>query len=516
MFARFGIVVCILVVVSLSSVGCGRQAAKVRADLLFRQKKYQEAIDVLTPHLKRDPSDAESYFARGTAYARLDQYDEALADFDKVLSLDPQHRMALELRAKCLVDLAKYEEAKIAYTVVIDRGPDEVASYFGRAKCYDALDQHDLAIADLEKALQSDPTDAFSHYLLALLLASSPNDTLRDGKRAVDEAQIAVQLIAADSPQHWQALCCLATAYAECGDFKKAIALQEEGLALAADGKGKQDAERTLERYRGGEPYRRFSDRSVREAAARIDLLFEEKKYQEAIDALTEQLERNPSDADAFLFRGTAYCRLERFEEGLADFEKALKLKPDHTSALKSRAKCLLDLRKYQEAAEAYDRVIRDNPDEAIYHMLRSRCYEALGKFAPAIADLQKSVDLDSSDGFTRFLLAKILVRCPVDEFRDNERGMEEAKIVVGMTSPDSELQGLAIGIVALAHAERGEFEKAVELLEKSQGLLARKEDKERVGEMLEYVRKGEPYPRRGKPSGNSPAEQIEPAAASP
>lgn len=256
MFARVGIAVCVLVGIVLSLSGCGRKATIIRVGPLFKQKKFQEAIDILTPHLKSDPLDAEAYYARGVAYHSLYRLDDALADFKQAVQLDPDHRKAQSLLAKCYLDLEKYEEAKTEYTAVIDRRQDDPTAYLGRAKSYNALAEYDLALADLERALQLGTKNPYAHFLLARILSSCPVDALRNGPRAVEEAQIAVEMTTADNEQQWKSLCCLAAAHAECGDFKKAIEFLEMGLKLAPDGSEKKEAEELADDFRNGKPYR--------------------------------------------------------------------------------------------------------------------------------------------------------------------------------------------------------------------------------------------------------------------
>ena len=48
----------------------------------------------------------------------------------------------------------------------------------------------------------------------------------------------------------------LAAAYAEAGEFAKAIAVQNEAIALMRDGKMKKDFESRLKLYESNSPYR--------------------------------------------------------------------------------------------------------------------------------------------------------------------------------------------------------------------------------------------------------------------
>lgn len=249
--------------------------------------------------------------------------------------------------------------------------------------------------------------------------------------------------------------------------------------------------------------------------AGQINQLLNQKKYQKAIDLLTSYLEKNPTDVESYQSRGVAYCRAERLEEGLADFDKVISLNPDHDQALKERAKCLRDLRRWPEAIEALDRVLEKNPYDSDYYLHRARCHEALEHFDLTIADLDKSLEIDPGNGFSHFLLAHLLSTCPNDKLRNSERATEEAKIVMGMTSPTSEVHGLALCIVASGHAERGEYEKAIELQEKGLALLPSKRDQEEAQKVLEEYRKAKPDPPESEAAEDLSDERIEPAKPS-
>jgi Flp pilus assembly protein TadD len=91
------------------------------------------------------------------------------------------------------------------------------------------------------------------HNGLAWVLATSRFDQLRDGATAVTEANRATTL-----ERSATTLDTLAAAYAESGDFDKAVAAQRDALAaLGSDERALRDAfERRLEHYLKQQPWR--------------------------------------------------------------------------------------------------------------------------------------------------------------------------------------------------------------------------------------------------------------------
>jgi tetratricopeptide (TPR) repeat protein len=112
------------------------------------------------------------------------------------------------------------------------------------------------AVADCRKVLETDPQNALARNQLAWMLATCPDASVRDGAKAVEIARLLVQ----DSRRREPAfLDTLAAAYAEAGQFPKAVATAKEALALAQSAKQTLPAltiQSHLDLYRAGRPYR--------------------------------------------------------------------------------------------------------------------------------------------------------------------------------------------------------------------------------------------------------------------
>jgi tetratricopeptide (TPR) repeat protein len=114
------------------------------------------------------------------------------------------------------------------------------------------------AIKQWETSLQVDPNDGNALNNLAWVLATFPEETVRNGKRAVELASKAAALPGGESPL---VLRTLAAAYAEAGDFPNAISTAQRALDLA---KAKNDNSMVLTLshdivlYQSSTPYREW------------------------------------------------------------------------------------------------------------------------------------------------------------------------------------------------------------------------------------------------------------------
>jgi hypothetical protein len=109
-------------------------------------------------------------------------------------------------------------------------------------------------LAAHDELVRSYPKDARAHECRAWILATCPDENYRDGTSAVASATQACELTT------WQrvtALCALAAAYAEAGDFASAVQWENKAreLSAAPGWGGKWNAER-LALYQAGKPFR--------------------------------------------------------------------------------------------------------------------------------------------------------------------------------------------------------------------------------------------------------------------
>lgn len=124
------------------------------------------------------------------------------------------------------------------------------SEYVQRGQTRYARKEYADAIDDLRKAQAGDVTNANIANTLAWYLSTVPDLSLRDGKRALQLANLACSRT--DFKDYMQ-LDTLASAYAAIEDFKNAVAWQQKALAMTPDNQ-KLDFESRLNRFLGGRP----------------------------------------------------------------------------------------------------------------------------------------------------------------------------------------------------------------------------------------------------------------------
>jgi Flp pilus assembly protein TadD len=163
--------------------------------------------------------------------------------------------------ANCKLGSALLEKGELDTAVQYCRAallirPDDADCHTVLAVALDEKGETAAAIYHYEKAVQISPKSISALTNLAWLLATSSNDALRDGNKAVKLADEANQLLGGTSPV---VLRTLAAGYAETGQFAKAVESAEASLQLArlsGDNSLATDVGKQLGFYRLGVPYR--------------------------------------------------------------------------------------------------------------------------------------------------------------------------------------------------------------------------------------------------------------------
>lgn len=108
------------------------------------------------------------------------------------------------------------------------------------------------AIDSVNESLATNPNSAFLHNNKAWLLATCPDESVRDGQLAVEHATKACELTDWDNYAYVDTI---AAAYAEAGDFESAAKWQEKAIELAGMSVD-HDFHRRLRLFKAGKAYR--------------------------------------------------------------------------------------------------------------------------------------------------------------------------------------------------------------------------------------------------------------------
>ncbi len=260
-----------------------------RARIHSQQTDLDAAVDDLTQALTLDSNNAAVLLMRASVYQAKNQRDKALADVDQALKVRPDLPLAIRTRAVLLAESERIDEAvgeleklrKLdpkdtltllqlatlyghqkqsekaidAFTALLAAAPDDWRALAGRGDMYLNLGRQAEAIADYERSLKSQPRNHHVLNNLAWVLATSPDEKLRDGRRAI---QLAAQACEITEYKLAYILSTLAAAHALTGDFDAAIKWSSKAVEIAQKDQDDQ-LRRELESYRAKKPWRELA-----------------------------------------------------------------------------------------------------------------------------------------------------------------------------------------------------------------------------------------------------------------
>ena len=262
-----------------------------RARIHAVKDEIDKAMEQLDEALKLDPKLATAYVLRARLHQQKENTDAAMADIDEALRLAPGDAQALQFRALLLAGSGKLGDAiddlqklsrsepentellmqlglfysadkqprKAAeiFSSVLEKAPENLAAMRNRGDAWLGMGDLNKAIADYESALKIDDKDSGVLNNLAWLLATAPDDSLRNGERALELAKQAARVT---EFKQAHILSTLAAGYAETGDFENAIVWSKKAVALADKTEDNQEIRDQLQKelatYEAKQPWR--------------------------------------------------------------------------------------------------------------------------------------------------------------------------------------------------------------------------------------------------------------------
>ncbi len=231
----------------------GVLALVVRGGVWCSTKEYDKAIADLNEAIRLDPTYAQAFVNRGGVWAITKEGDKAVADCNEAIRLDPKDAVAFNNRGVAWGLKGEYDKAMADCNEAIRLCPSLASAYFVRSQAWAKRKAYDKAIDDDTQAIRLDPGYGPAYNGRAWLWATCPNEGSRDGKRAVESALRACELSDWKDPADIDTL---AAAYAEAGDFDKAVESQVKATNLLTDDRKTKDYQGRLDLYKKEKPYR--------------------------------------------------------------------------------------------------------------------------------------------------------------------------------------------------------------------------------------------------------------------
>jgi len=198
--------------------------------VLLQEGRPEEAMTNFQNALQIQPYYATAQYNLGTALVQQGLLDEAISHFQKALEMKPDYADADNNLGNAFLQKGNVDDAISHLQQALQLKPNYAEAQYNLGNALLQKNNVGEAIAHYQQALQIKPDYAKALNNLALVLAASPQASLRNGNEAVELAQRANQLANNGNPTF---LLTLSIAYAEVKRFPEAVETARRALPLA-------------------------------------------------------------------------------------------------------------------------------------------------------------------------------------------------------------------------------------------------------------------------------------------
>jgi tetratricopeptide (TPR) repeat protein len=355
-------------------------------------------------------------------------------------------------------DVVKLADAVAHFSAHVRAHPADPWGYEMRAAAYYELREGRKSIDDMTEAIRLGPT-ASRHAL-----RGSQWVGLGDDARAAADFTAAIHL----DPANYYALTERGRLYTRTREFNKAEADFTEAARL-------RPTDPVAFNHRGVMwEARDESDKALNDFTEAIRLhgafaeAFANRGYTQfgrgdnaaAVADLTKAIQLDLTNGQFRYARGFAYGALREYDKAVVDFTEAGRLNPSDSRPFIRRG----DVRRLQKNADLaiadYAEAIRRDPKSYESFRGRAEMLESKGEYGKAATDYSEAIRLNPRLESAYNALAWLRATCPDAKHRDGAKAVELATKLVDLSAGKVADH---FDTLAAAHAEAGDFDKAVE-----------------------------------------------------
>jgi tetratricopeptide (TPR) repeat protein len=223
---------------------------------LLRRGQVDEAIQHCERAVVMRPTDPDAQVSLGDALLRKGRIDDAIDHYQKAMMARADHFLARYGLCHALLEKGELDGAIQVCRSALVLWPLDADCHTALAIALEEKGNPAEAIQHYEKALEVSPSSISTLTNLAWLLATSQDASVRNGPRAVELAAQADRMVGGTNAL---VLRTLAAAYAENGEFPKAIRTARSAMQLArmhGEDSLTTDLDQQIALYQLGMPYR--------------------------------------------------------------------------------------------------------------------------------------------------------------------------------------------------------------------------------------------------------------------
>lgn len=362
------------------------------ADDLFKQGRYDEAIQQYEQLLKMNPKDSATHFDLGATLQAKKNYDAAIVEYRTAASLDPDNAAytkaldtVMDLKAAPIIDAAvkahqnkDYPNAITLYKQALDLRPNNASLWFDLASAQYSYQDYQGARSAYTRALELDRKGQINDLYFVATIDENSNKGL--------DALSEYNKYLSDAPK---------------GNYASAAKDRASALSKNINATVKIKSEAQLA--------------DIKEAADNYQkavLLQQQQQFEQALPLYQKAISLQPQEPSYAYALGTLYQQQKDFDQAMTWYQKAKDLDPtnkDYSRVLAEAASLKADpiidqaVQKQTSgdvtgAIELYKQASTYAPNTARLWTDMGTAYQQLDQFQQARDAYQKGYDLDNKN----------------------------------------------------------------------------------------------------------------------
>lgn len=392
------------------------------------ERNKDKAVKVLNQYIARTRTGPgllkAKLFLAGISY-RERKFDDAMKLAEDVLKENPKDVAGHALKGDILVSKKDYVGAIAEYRTVLGEEPENIAVSLGLARTHIFNNEPAIAKDIYRKVLDKNPN--VGEAMLAL------------GNMALEEKNLE------QADRYYSRLLKLAP--------KSPVPYYKKGIVKRLEKKGEEAAalfEKALEANID------FTPALIQS----LDPLVREKKLDEAIVRVQQQIEKSPKNSSYYVLLGRLYAVKKDYSSARKNYEKAFEINPNSQQALFSLAQLEQSQGSIDKALENYRKMRVLNPENPRIALLTAMTLEQKGEHKQAIVIYEEVLEKNPGVPLAANNLAFYLA-----EYEPTGENLERAEKLIAPLLEKYKNAPSLVDTGAWVYCRKGEYKKARDLL---------------------------------------------------